>query len=91
MLEGTSRSTNMNVSHVYTQTGTYTVTLTGSNEISSDTTTQVIEVVQEPTVVILDTFESRQSSVPTLLFLWAIGSILAIVISLTRIASLHKR
>ena len=84
-------STEMNPYHTYTETNTYTVVLTVTNEIGQDSTTQVIEVVQEPTVVILDTFESRQSSVPTLLFLWAIGSILAIVISLTRIASLHKR
>jgi len=85
-------STDMNVSHMYTQTGTYTVTLAANNEASSDTIVKAIEVLKEdPTVVTFDRFESKQSSVPTLLLLWSIGSILAIVISLTRITSLYKR
>lgn len=86
-------STEMNPYYTYTQSGAYTVTLTITNELGSDTVVQAIEVVeeQEPTVVVLDTFESEQSSVPTLLLLWGIGSILAIGISLKRIVSLYQR
>ncbi len=84
-------STEMNPYYTYTVSGEYTVTLTVTNEIGSDTISQSVEVLEIPTVVVLDKFETKPSSVPTLLFLWAVGSILAIVISLKRITSLYKR
>ena len=42
-------STDTNPSHVYTATGTYTVTLTASNEVGSDAATAVIQVLLAPT------------------------------------------
>ena len=84
--------TETNASHVYTQTGTYTVTLTASNEVSSDTTSKAIEVVrQTPTVVTINDFDTKQNSVPIMFLLWGLGCILAMIISLTRIVSLRKK
>ncbi|MGB0386704.1 MAG: PKD domain-containing protein [Ardenticatenaceae bacterium] len=86
-----NRSNDIAPSHTYTESRVYTVTLTVSNELNSDTFSSAIEVLDEPTVVIMDDFRvERNSTVPTMLMLWGLASLLGIMISLTRIVSLRK-
>lgn len=75
--------------HTYNATGTFNVTLTVTNEVSSDTATSSIQVLP-PTAVTLGGLSAERSGLP-MLMLWGLGGLLAMGIALTRIAAMRRR
>jgi PKD repeat protein len=79
-----------NPSHTYTTTGSYNVSLTVSNEVSTETSSQSVEIIESPTAVTLNHL-STQPNEQSMLLLWGLASLLAMGIALTRIRAMHLK
>lgn len=87
--DGSPTVTDPNPTHTYNATGTFNVTLTVTNEVSSDTATSSIQVLP-PTAVTLGGLSAERAGLP-MLALWGLAGLVAMGVALNRISAMRRR